>query len=201
MPDLLSFEFNEFLTTPAGKIATWVLALLVGLGILRKLWKWLHPPRSGDSPDSALIIQLELPTEILGTRPVHVRNLPCRMAAVVVAPLGGSSQVPSIGQVPGLVDKLVPNLSKAIEEHGPIVKVWPRQFSSSGFGHALLRYVRIPDNEWRGSRWCAICGPAFLQQQRCIMGLVIAFDSTSNMELITLENDGEWPEVVHVAGS
>ncbi len=196
---LLSFEWTEALESPVGRIAIWVLAVLVGLGIFTKLWNWLRRPQ--DDEGSTPIIRLESRPEKPVGFPVHVRNLPSRLAAVVVAPLSGSTQVPSVGQIPGLVDKFVPGLSKAVEEHDPIVKDWPRQFSTTGFGHSLVRYVQIPDDEWRGSRWCLVCGPGFLGEQRYVIGFVVAFDSPNNMDLVRVESDNEWTSVVHVADS
>ncbi len=201
MPDLSSFELTEILKSPIGRIGIWVLAVLVGLGILRKLWSWLRRPKCDEDPESALDIRLEHRPEKTLAYSVHVRNLPSRLAAVVVSPLDGRTEVPSIGQVPELVDKFVPGLSKAIEEHDPIVTVWPRQFSNTGFGHALVRHVQIPDDELRGSHWCIVCGPAFLREQRCVIGFVFVSDSPNNMDLIRVANDGEWTSVVHVADS
>lgn len=198
MAILSSFKLTEILESPVGRIALWVLIALVGLAILRKLWTWIRPQKSDESPDAALIVRLESPPEKAPTTQVLVRNLSSRLVAIVVAPLGGGGQVQSIGQTLDLVDKLVPGLSTAIDEHEAVVKLWPKQLSSTGFGHALLRYVHIPE-EWRGSRWCAVCGPASLVDQRFLLGLVIVFDSPTNMELISVENDGEWPSVVRVA--
>ena len=196
---LLSFGFTEVLESAIVRVAICVLAVLVGLRILRKLWNWLRRP-PGDERSTPIIRLESHPTKPVRF-PVYVRNLPSRLAAVVVAPLSGSTQVPSVGQIPRLVDKFVPGLSKAIEEHDPIVKDWPRQFSTQGFGHSLVRYVQIPDDEWRGSRWCLVCGPGFLGEQRYVIGFVIAFDSPNSMDLVRVESDSEWTSLVHVADS
>jgi hypothetical protein len=201
MPSLSSFELTEILKSPVARIGVWVLAVLVGLGVLKKLWNWLRQPKGNANPDSALIIRCESQPEKPLAFPVHVRNLSSRLAAVVVAPLGRSTQTPSVGQIPSLIDKFIPGLSKAIEQHGPIVKIWPMQVSKTGFGHALIRHVQIPDDQWRGSRWCIVCGPASLLEQRFIIGFVIELDSPNSMDLISLESDGEWPSIVRVTDS
>ena len=201
MPDLSSFDLTEILTSPFGRIGIGVLVVLVGSSILWKLWKWFRPPKTDEGPESAPIIRFESRPEKHFGLSVHVRNLRSRLAAVVVAPLDSRTIVPSVEQVPGLVDKFVPGLSRAIEEHNSIVKVWPRQYSNAGFGHALVRHVQIPDDEWRGSHWCLVSGPAFLREQRCVIGFVIVADSPNNMDLIRVESDGEWTNVLRVADS
>ena len=196
---LLSFELTEVVKSPVGRVVIGVIAVLVVLGILRNLWAWLRRPQADQ--DSAPIIQLESLPEKPHGFPIHVRNLRSRLAAVVVAPLSQSTEVPSVEQIPDLVDKFIPSLSKAMVEHDPIVKEWPRQFSIQGFGHSLVRNVQIPDAQWRGSRWCLVCGPGFVEEQRYLIGLVIAFDSPNNVDLVRVESDGEWTSFVHVADS
>ena len=201
MPSLSAVEFSEFLKSPVGRIGVWVLVGLVGLAILKKLWSWLRPAQGEPSPDPALIIRCESQPEQPHAFPIHVRNISSRLAAVVVAPLGNTTQTPSLGQIPALIDRFIPGLSQAIEQHDPILKVWPKQVSKTGFGHALIKDVQIPDDQWRGSRWGIVCGPASLLEQRFVIGLVVVFDLPNSMDLISLENDGEWPSVVRVTDS
>ncbi|MEO2036704.1 MAG: hypothetical protein ABGZ35_31905, partial [Planctomycetaceae bacterium] len=149
----------------------------------------------------APIVRLEHQPEKPLKCQVQVRNLSSRLAAVVVAPWGSSTEAPSIGQIPSLINSFVPGLSQAIQEHDPVLKVWPRQVSKTGFGHALMRNIQIPDGKWRDSRWCLVCGPASVHEQRFVIGLVTVFDAPNSMDLIKVQNDGEWSAVVRVADS
>lgn len=201
MPDLSSFELFRILQSPLVRIGIWVLVALVGLGILSKLWNWLRRPTGEAAPNRAPVIRLEVQPDKPLVFPVHVRNLPSKLAAVIVAPWGSSSETPTVEQIPSLVNKFVPGLSKAIQEQGPVVAVWPRQVSKTGFGHALMRNIQIPGGKWRDSPWCLVCGPASVREQRFVIGIVTVFDAPNSMELIKMENDGEWPGVVRVADS
>ena len=109
--------------------------------------------------------------------------------------------MPSVGEIPRLVDRFVPGLLDAIQEQDPVVTAWPRQVSRTGFGHALIRKIQIPDGDWRGSRWCLVCGPASREDERFVMGIVTVFDAPNSMDLIRVDNEGEWPAVVRVARS
>ena len=201
MPDLSSFELDRILQSPLVRNGIWVLIAIVGLGILNKLWNWLRRPTGDASPDMAPVVRLELnPTKPLAF-PVHVRHLPSRLAAVVVAPWGSGTEAPSVAHIPSLVNNFVPRLSNAIQEHGAVMKVWPKQVSKTGFGHALMRNIHIPGGKWRDSRWCLICGPASVREQRFVIGLVTVFDASNSIDLIRVENDGEWSGVVQVADS
>ncbi len=201
MPDPKAFDLSQLIDSPVGRIGVAVCVGLVVIVILRTLWSWIRGPKQQADADSPLAIRLDAVSETTPESPVRVRNIPASLAAVVLAPVGKSSEAVTVESIPALADRFVPGLSQVIERQAPQVKLWPRQVSHTGFGHALIKNVQIPDAEWRGSRWCVVSGPAILGEQRFDLGLVVAFGSPNSMDLIKLEDSAEWPGVVQVDGS
>ncbi len=69
---------------------------------------------------------------------------PIRLAVLVLAPAGRNSPMPAEGELPELIDSLVPGLWAMIQAHGPLVRCWPFQLSTQGFTSSFFNNVQLP---------------------------------------------------------
>jgi len=83
------------------------------------------------SPDlTVLVANLGNDGPPQGLPALELYNLPVRLAAVVLAPVGRGRDLPPNEQLPTLIEAIVPGLDKVAALHRPLVRRWPNQVSA-----------------------------------------------------------------------
>ena len=81
-----------------------------------------------------------------------------RLAVVVVAPGGRDGELPPPEVLPGLMERLIPDMTNVIATHQPMICRWPAQLSSQGFAQSFFNQVALPGSRGKGTPWCSITG-------------------------------------------
>ena len=87
-------------------------------------------------------------------------NLPVRLAALVLAPVGRGHRLPPKDELAGVVDEMLPGLMQVMNSHQPQFRRWPPQLSSQGFAVSFFRNAALPGDHGRGTPWCSVAGKA-----------------------------------------
>ena len=179
-----------------------LFGLVAVLLVVRRVLAWIGRPGRTAIVDSSLLIDtstLPLPRGD-GTMRVTVYHVPVRLAAVVIAPLGREAESPSVGAVPRILEAVVPGLSDAFASDEPVVRIWPRQLSATGFAHSLARHVPLPGTG-KGSPWCLVAGRVSVGRQSFAIGLALAAATPNNLSLVTIESEHQWLDVLRIRGA
>ncbi len=178
-------------------LAALVLFLLVILllALLRSRGRKLEPPpvdmriSVGDLPPGG-------PPEV-GPR-LEIYGTPVRLAAIVLAPAGRNTQLPSGDALATAIDGLVPELMSVVTAHRPLFRRWPFQLSTQGFTHSFFNNVPLPGEHGKGTPWCCIAGRFQAGDQQLLAGLVCTAGKPNSLAQITIQHAGQWMDVVRV---
>ena len=125
-------------------------------------------------------------------------NVPVRLAAVVLAPTGRVLELPSIDQLPQLIDHIVPGLAQVMAAHRPLIRRWPSQLSAEGFAHAFFTQARLPGDGGKGTPWCSVAGRFKIHRQSLMAGLVMRAESNNNFGQSIIHKEHEWLGILRV---
>ena len=183
---------------PLMAIAGAVLALVV----VFILWKLLAGGRRTTvaAPPSLTIDVMALGTQ--GPPPggptLEFYNIPVRLVAIVLAPAGRVRELPPENEWAELFDAIVPELSKVVAAHRPLVRRWPAQASSKGFAHQFFQHVRLPGQGGKGTPWSSAAGLMKIEGQAVMAGLVFrtADPSAHGQEII--DSEEQWLRILRV---
>ncbi len=125
----------------------WIaIVLVIVLG--GSIWMWLrgrHRPRRR----TAVVPLVDVSRLDSVGPPEHGPRLefygtPVRLAVVVLAPAGRGSELPPGEVQPGLMERLIPGMTKVIAAHKPQIFRWPVQLSTQGFSQSFFNHVPLP---------------------------------------------------------
>ena len=134
-----------------------------------------------------------------GTGPVlEFYNLPVRLVAVAIAPVGHLHEPPSQDQLPELIDCIVPGLDHINDAHRPEVYVWPRQLSVRGFAHSFFTHVKLPDEEEKKNPWSMMAGLFKVDDQPMMAGLVLQADEPNRHGKYIMEREEDWLGILRI---
>lgn len=125
-------------------------------------------------------------------------NVPVRVAAFVLAPVGRTAALPPPDKLREVVDRIVPGMMEIIDRHQPVFRRWPGQISSQGFGSAFVGKLRLPGESGKGTPWTAVVGKIDYQGQQLLAGIVLRADEPNGLGVITLERETQWLDVFRV---
>ena len=126
------------------------------------------------SPDlKVLLAELGEKGPPLGPPVLEFYNLPVRLAAIVLAPVGRVSDLPPDQQLPKLIESIIPGLDQVMALHKPLIRRWPSQVSVRGFAHLFFNNARLPGNGGKGSPWSSVAGMFKMKGQPVMAGLVV----------------------------
>lgn len=203
MPAIDWHKLEALWTDPTKRQLVLFAAALVGLAILlavlRRIAGWFRRSVPVSTTDESLVIELSaLPAAEPGATRLTVYHVPVRLAVVVIAPLGRESDPPTHSEVPKLLDRVVPGLASVLSHDQTIVKIWPRQLSATGFAPSLMRHVRLPGDNGRGTPWCLVAGRTTFGDASFAVGLALGADCPNNLGLIAVESEHQWLDVVRM---
>jgi hypothetical protein len=127
-------------------------------------------------------------------------HVPVRLAAVVLAPAGHMSKLPSFEELPEFVDRVVPGLARAMTAQRPIISRWPPQLSTEGFIRAFFANVKLPGDNGKGTPWCSMAGRVDIERQSFMVGLVMRADADNNFGRSVVTEAHEWLGILRVKG-
>lgn len=128
-------------------------------------------------------------------------GLPVRLAVLVLAPAGRGSCVPDGRSFEQALDALLPGLVAVVKAHRPLVRGWPYQLSTQGFVHSFFGNVALPGDHGKGTPWCAAAGRFEAGDQQLLAGLVCVADKPNALGQVTIQQLGQWLDVLRVKGA
>lgn len=129
---------------------------------------------------------------------LELYGTPVRLVALVLAPAGRNTQLPTGGALADAIDSLVPELMSVVTAHQPLVRCWPVQLSTQGFAHSFFNNVPLPGEHGKGTPWCCIAGRFEAGDQQLLAGLVCAAGKPNSLAQITIQHVGQWIDIVRV---
>lgn len=185
-----------------GDLLIYAVGAAIAVMILIVVWKILAGRRREQPPPAPdLAVDLSsLGTEgPAATGPILEHyNVPVRLAAIVLAPTGRVLELPSIEQLPELIDHIVPGLGQVAAAHRPLIRRWPSQLSAEGFAHTFFAQVRLPGDGGKGTPWCSVAGRFKIQRRSLMAGLVMRAESENNFSQSTIHEEHEWLGILRV---
>jgi hypothetical protein len=202
MQDSLIDKLSALLNRVAGSPLQFVLfaaALLIVLVIVRQV---LRRRRRAPIPPAA---DLTVPVASLGNDGppqgppfLECYNLPVRLAAIVLAPVGRTGALPPDDQLLPLIEAIVPGLDKIAAIHRPLIRRWPSQVSANGFAHLFFKQVRLPGDGGRGTAWSSMAGVLKVKGQPLMAGLVFRAAEPNSLGQTIIESEHQWLGCVRV---
>jgi hypothetical protein len=119
-------------------------------------------------------------------------NLPVRLAAIVVAPVGRMGKLPPDEKLGPLIEAIVPGLDKVAAIHRPLIRRWPSQVSANGFAHLFFNNARLPGDGGKGSPWASMAGVFKLEGQPVMAGLVFRAAEPNSLGQTIIESEHQW---------
>lgn len=202
MPIQLPHSFEELGITPAvliGAAAGVAAALILGVVIIRRLFRRKPPPET-PQPDLSIDVAA-LPSAGPPPSPrLELLNVPVRIAAVVIAPIGRTATVPNEAALGELLDYVVPRLGAVYAAHRPLVRPWPAQLSSHGFANTFFVNTVLPGNKGKGTPWCTVAGRFECGEQKFLVGLLLCAAAPNSLSQIVVEREAQWLDMLRVRG-
>ncbi len=187
----------EKLTEPlAGLFWTYILpaaAVLVVLWLAMKLFRRRRRTAAPLQPE--LKVEVAALTDAgppVGPPTLEFYNLPVRLAAVVVAPVGLGRQLPSDDMLPGMLDAIAPGLDRVAQLHQPLVRRWPNQVSARGFAHLFFNHARLPGVGGKGTPWSSAAGIVKHGNQPIMVGLVFRAAQSNSLGQTIIDAEHQW---------
>jgi len=129
---------------------------------------------------------------------LEVYNVPVRLVAVVIAPVGRGGTLPSNDQLSEWIERITPHMMQVLEAHQPLFQRWPPQLSTRGFAQVLFRNAPLPGDRHQGTPWCSVAGKVQKGEQAFLVGLICCADAAHNVGQVVLERSHQWLDVVRV---
>jgi hypothetical protein len=126
-----------------------------------------------------------------GPRRLTVKGLPARLRLVVMAPSGKDVSELDEDMADRLLDWIKPGLGEVAAADYPKVRIWPRQYSGSGFPLAFHQHVPVPERKGQRSHWVLLAGAVLVGRQKIEVGLALYTDEPNKIRTITVRNE-QW---------
>lgn len=126
------------------------------------------------------------------------RQVPVRIALVIVAPLGRDHTAPAVSTLSKTAESVMPGLGKAIARDRPSIRAWPAQLSAKGFFHSVHRHVRLPGDRGRNTPWCLVAGRAQGLERPFLLGMVLCAAEPNSLSEIAVDSEEKWHDILRV---
>jgi hypothetical protein len=192
-------NLNDLLSGPMAstvKYAILAVAVAIVLIVLAVAWRAIRRRRRPPPPPAP---DLRIAVESLGDAgpppglpQLECFNLPVRLAAIVLAPVGREGVLPPDDQLQPLIEAIIPGLDKIAALHRPLVRRWPAQISINGFAHLFFNQARLPGDAGRGTPWSSMAGAFKLKGQPLMTGLIFHAAAPNSLGQTIIESDHAW---------
>jgi hypothetical protein len=119
-------------------------------------------------------------------------HLPVRLAAIVLAPLGRASELPSREELPEAIDSILPGLDRVVAAHQPLIRAWPAQMSVRGFAHAFFCHARLPGDRGVKTPWSSVAGRFTFDDKPMMAGLILRSESPNRHGQYVVMEEEQW---------
>ena len=127
-----------------------------------------------------------------GLEDLEFYNLPVRLAAIVLAPVGRTSDLPPDDSLLPLIEAIVPGLDRIATLHRPLIRRWPSQVSANGFAHLFFNNVRLPGEGGKGTPWSSMAGVFKIKGKPLMAGLVFFAAQPNSLGQTIIEAEHQW---------
>jgi hypothetical protein len=197
----LQRTLHFLMTTSTGRLIAVGVVVLVAATILRNLVKVFRKPKEISLVDPLRVVDLSAqPLGELSRNELKVHNLPVRLGAIALAPLG-RIELPSDEELPAVLDTLVPGLGAFVKRDNPVVRNWPNQVSVGGFANNLALHLQVAEHDFSESPWCLVAGKTRRPAGLLLVALAFAAPRPNRLGVIRLEDESQWMQAVQVSES
>ena len=196
MPQSFLDKLSSLLDHFGGDVLHYGLPAVVVIIVLWIAWRLLRRRRRVPAlvrPDlKILIAELGDAGPPSGLPALELYNLPVRLAAIVLAPVGRVSELPRDEELPALIEAIVPGLDKIAASHRPLIRRWPSQVSARGFAHLFFANAKLPGDGGKGSPWSSVAGMFKLKGQPVMAALILRTASPNSLGQTIIEEEHQW---------
>jgi hypothetical protein len=189
-------KLTDLLNRFAGDALRYALPAAIAVIMLGIAWRLLR--RRGRvaaplAPDLKVLLA-NLGQEGPPQRPpvLELYNLPVRLAAIVLAPVGRVRDLPPVEQLPALIEAIIPGLDRVAALHQPLMRRWPSQVSARGFAHLFFSNAKLPGDGGKGSPWSSVAGVFKVNGQPVMAGLVLRAAGPNSLGQTIIETEHQW---------
>jgi len=184
---------------PFEELRAWLpaaVAAACGIVVLIVLWRFVRRRKRLAplvAPELTIDVQT-LPDQGPpgGPPTLEFYNIPVRLTALVLAPVGRDRELPPPDEFYALCETLLPGLGQIARLHEPLIRDWPSQVSTRGFAHAFFSNARLPGDGGKGTRWSSVAGQ-FKHEGRPVMAaLVLRAAAPNSLGQLTVNTEYEW---------
>jgi hypothetical protein len=173
--------------------AAGVVGLLIVWSVLRR---WLDRRRRRrpvtEAPPPIDVQALVDQGPPAGPPTLEFYNLPVRLAALTLAPVGRSNRLPPPEELSDLYESLLPGLTQIVNLHQTLIRPWPNQFSTRGFAQSFFQNARWPGDHCKGTPWSAVAGIFKHNNQPYMAALVLRAAAPNRLGHVTLSTEFDW---------
>ena len=139
------------------------------------------------------------PAELLEGPPrLEFYNLPVRLLAVIIAPVGRLREPPASEDLTDIIDCILPGLDQIAAAHMPAVRIWPRQVSVRGFAHSFFTHVKLPGAEDKKNPWSTVAGLFKVDGQPMMAALVLETNRPNRHGQYIMEREEDWLGILRI---
>jgi len=182
----------------------WVLLVVAGVAFLATVVviRLVHARRrAATQPQADLAVDVTVLPDLpppSGPPALEFYNLPVRLVAVVLAPVGRASEPPAPEELPEVIDSIIPGLDAVAAAHEPLIRAWPRQVSSRGFAHSFFQNLRLPGERGKKGVWSSVAGLFRVGEDPMMAGLVLRAEIPNRHGNVVIENENQWLGILRV---
>ncbi len=133
-----------------------------------------------------------------GMRELQFYNIPVRLAAIVIAPVGRDRATPHHEDAEQLLESIVPGIDEVIRSHRPEIRVWPAQLSVQGFTQAFFNHVALPGQQGKGTPWCSLAGKFMTHGHAFVAGLVFRSEKANGVGQVAVRHEAQWLDMLRL---
>ncbi|MBN1909136.1 MAG: hypothetical protein JW818_05300 [Pirellulales bacterium] len=175
---------------------------VAGLFLVWLVRRWIRGRGHGQAVGTAsLVIDVATLPQVgppPGPPTLEFYNLPVRLAAIVLAPVGRVHDLPTREDLPDVIDAIVPGLDDVAAAHQPLFRPWPRQVSARGFAHAFFANVRLPGRRGMKTPWSLVAGVFRINDRPMMAGLILRSDLPNRHEHYVISQEDQWLGILRV---
>jgi hypothetical protein len=132
-----------------------------------------------------------------GNSYLTVKNIPGRIRVIIMCPAGSEAGELHWGMAETVADHIKSGLGSVVENDLPLVEIWNRQFSSSGFPFTFFSNVVSPDSKGEASNWARIAGLVSLGKFKVHVGMAVEFMERNSLGQLEIKPD-KWLDTLDV---
>ena len=129
-----------------------------------------------------------------------IKNIPCRIRVFVMSPAGSDSGELHFSMAEAVADHIKPGLGTIVDHDYPLIEIWNRQYSSSGFPFTFFSKVISPDAKGTYSNWAQVAGTVSLGKFNVHVGMALEFMEKNNVGKLEIQSD-KWLDLLDVRKS